>query len=173
MNDNQNTLSTIEPLADHHQTDGFDCGKHSSLTEWLKRFALSSQKANSSRTYVIHRDNKVVGYYALCAASVSQEEATQRTRKGLPKQPIPAILLARLAVDKNYQKQGIGPNLLRDALARCLSAAKEIGARVVLVHAIDEEAKRFYKHWGFEDSPIDDLHLMLLMKDIEKSLLPK
>ena len=173
MNDKDDSLSAVEQLADHHICDAFDCGKHTSLTEWLKKFALSSQKANSSRTFIVHRNNQVIGYYSLCAASVSQEEATVRARKGLAKQAIPAILLARLAVNEKDQGQGIGPALLKDALMRCLDVAQTIGARVVLVHAIDEEAKQFYKHWGFEDSPIDDLQLMLLMKDLEKSLKTK
>jgi GNAT superfamily N-acetyltransferase len=170
LNDSQNPLSAVEPLADHHVCDGFDCGTHSSLNEWLKRYALESQKAKSARTFVVHRNRQVVGYYSLCAASISREEATPRAAKYQPKRPIPAILLPRLAIDKNEQRKDLGKALLKDALLRVLNASNEIGARAVLVHAIDKEAKQFYKRFGFEDCPVNDLHLMLLMKDLEQSL---
>jgi len=170
LTDSKNTLSAVESLTDHHLCDAFDCRKHSSLNEWLKRFALESQKARSARTFVVHRNNLVVGYYSLCAASVSREEATVRAAKHQPARPIPAILLARLAIDNNEQGKGLGKALLKDALLRALGAANEIGARAVLVHAIDEDAKKFYKQFDFEECPVNDLHLMLLMKDLEKSL---
>lgn len=165
MNDKP-PLSAVEPLSDAHILDAFDCGKHTSLTEWLKRYAHISQQAKSARTYVVHRANRVVGYYSLAASSVRREDASPRAAKYQPAYPIPVILLARLAVDRREQKRGIGPALLKDALQRCLRASKEIGARAVLVHAIDEEAKSFYRHFGFEDCAVDDLHLMLLIKDI-------
>ena len=150
--------------------ESFDCGKHESLAVWLKRYALESQKAKSARTFIVHRENAVVGYYSLCAASISRDEASKRAAKGQPARPIPPILLARLAIDKSEQGKGLGKALLKDALLRSLNAANEIGARVILVHAIDEEAKNFYKKFGFETSPVNDLHLMLLMKDLEKPL---
>jgi len=171
LNDKQISISLVEPLAEHHIRDGFDCGKHTSLNEFLKRFALESQKARSARTFVVHRNYRVVGYYSLSVASVGREEASARAAKGQPARPIPAVLLARLAIDKSEQGQGLGKALLKDALLRALNAANEIGARVVLVHAIDADARKFYKQFGFEDSPVNDLHLMLLMKDLEKSLL--
>ena len=98
------------------------------------------------------------------ASNVRREDASPRAAKYQPAYPIPVILLARLAVDKTEQKQGIGPALLKDALQRCLRASNEIGARAVLVHAIDEGAKSFYRHLGFKDCVVDDLHLMLLIK---------
>jgi GNAT superfamily N-acetyltransferase len=170
LNDKNSSLSAVEALADHHICNTFDCGKHESLTTWLKRYALESQKAKSARTFIVHRENVVVGYYSLCASSISREEASKRAAKGQPARPIPAILLARLAIDKSEQGRGLGKALLKDALSRCLNAANEIGARVVLVHAIDKEARNFYSKFGFETSPVNDLHLMLLMKDLEKSL---
>jgi GNAT superfamily N-acetyltransferase len=154
-------------LSKKHVLDGFDCGKHSSLNEWLRRFAIISQQSGSTRTFVVHRAGRGVGYYSLCASSVAREAASGRVAKYQPAYPIPVILLARLAVDKNEQGQGLGPALLKNALQRALAAAQEIGARPVLVHAIDEEAKRFYRHFDFEDSPVNDLHLMMLMKDVE------
>jgi GNAT superfamily N-acetyltransferase len=163
---NPDQLSVVEPLAKNHQLEGFDCGKHHSLTEWLQKFAFSSQQSNSARTFVVHRANRVVGYYSLSASSILKEEASERAAKGQAAYPIPVILLARLAIDKTEQKQGIGPALLKNALQRSFAASKEIGARALLVHAIDEEAKSFYRHYGFEDCAVNDLHLMLLMKDV-------
>jgi GNAT superfamily N-acetyltransferase len=159
-------LSEVESLNEDHILDRFDCGDHESLTTWLKRFARINQAGNSSRTYVVHRAKRVVGYYSLAASNVRKEEASTRGAKGQPNHPIPVILLARLAIDKTEQHQGLGPALLKDALQRCLRSANEIGARAVLVHAIDEKAKGFYRHFGFEDCAVDDLHLMLLIKDI-------
>ena len=163
---NDKPLSEVEILDESHILDGFDCGKHQSLTTWLKRFALVNQSSRSARTYVVHRAHRVVGYYALAASSVRREEASVRAAKGQPAHPIPVILLARLAVDKTEQGTGLGKALLKDALLRCVRGANEIGARAVLVHAIDTEAKAFYRHFGFEDCPVSDLHLMRLVKDI-------
>jgi GNAT superfamily N-acetyltransferase len=165
LND-KHLLSAVEPLDESHALDQFDCGEHKSLTTWLKRFARINQAGNSTRTYVVHRAGRVVGYYSLAASSVRKDDASVRSAKGQPKHPIPVILLVRLAVDKSEQHRGLGPALLKDALQRCRHAAKEIGARAVLVHAIDEKAKGFYRHFGFEDCTVDDLHLMLLIKDI-------
>jgi GNAT superfamily N-acetyltransferase len=159
-------LSAVEPLNDEPDIGEFECGKHQSLTDWLKRYAKASEQARSARTYVIHRANRVVGYFSLTASSVRKVDASPRAAKGQPGYPIPVILLARLAIDKSEQGQGLGAALLKDALQRCLRASEEIGARAVLVHAIDEEAKSFYQHFGFENCTVDDLHLMLLIKDI-------
>jgi predicted N-acetyltransferase YhbS len=148
----------------------FDCKRHVSLNEWLCRFALTSQQSESSRTYVVHKNNKVVGYYSLCPGSVSRQEATSRVATGQPAHPIGIILLARLAVDHTEQGQGLGKALLKDALLRSSQAAEIISARAVLVHAIDEKAKKFYKHFGFQECPANDLHLMLLMKDLRSYL---
>ncbi len=165
MND-KHPLSAVEPLNESHILDQFDCGEHESLATWLRRFSRINQAGNSTRTYVVHRSGRVVGYYSLAASSVRKQDASIRGAKGQPNHPVPVILLARLAVDKTEQHQGLGPALLKDALRRCLRAAKEISARAVLVHAIDEKAKGFYRHFGFEDCVVDDLHLMLLIKDI-------
>jgi len=164
---NPERLSAVEPLTKEHSVIEFDCGEHTSLTEWLRRYALQSQQSNSTRTYVVHRDLRVVGYYSLSASSVRREDASERAAKHQPGHPIPVILLARLAVDKLEQKRGLGPALLKNALQRCLAGSMQIGARAVLVHAIDENAEKFYQHYGFEECAVSPLHLMLLMKDIE------
>jgi len=163
-------LSQVELLQKHHHLEEFECKKHQSLNDWLNRFALTSQQSESSRTYVVHWDNRVIGYYSLCAGAVSKAEATGRVAKGQPNYPISVILLARLAIDHTEQGRKLGAALLKDALLRCSQAADIIGVRAVLVHAIDDDARNFYKHFGFGECPLDDLHLMLLMKDLRNSL---
>ncbi len=155
----------IEKLRREHVLDGFDCGKEE-LNRFLKRQAWSNQQANSAQTYVLAKDLVVAGYYSLAASSVSHDEATERVKKGLARHPIPVILLARLAVDASLQGKGIGPALLKDALMRTAKAADTIGARALLVHAKDDNAKGFYEHFTFEPSPSDPYHLLLIMKDL-------
>jgi len=162
-------LSKVEPISESHDVSRFDCGKHQSLNDWLRRFALANEKNESARTYVVHRNGQVVGYYSISAGSVSLEEAPARISKGLARHPIPVILLARLAVDKDERGTGLGKALLKDALRRIAQAADIIGARAVLVHAIDEQARKFYEHFDFEASPVHHLQLMLLMKDLRKA----
>lgn len=159
------SLSAVELLAAQHSTEEFDCGKPE-LDDWLKRFALLNQGTGTARTYVVHRNGDVVGYYSLASAAVMHAEATARVKKGLAAHAIPVILLARLAVDRSEQQTGLGAALLKDALLRAAGAADNIGARAVLVHAKDEDAKGFYEHFDFEPSPTDPLHLFLLMKDL-------
>jgi len=163
-------LSKVEVISESHDASRFDCGAHESLNDWLRRFALTNQNNESARTYVVHRNGAVVGYYSISAGSVSIEEAPARIAKGLARHPIPIILLARLAVDKDEKGTGLGKALLKDALARIAQAADIVGARAVLVHAIDEQARKFYEHFDFEPSPVHELQLMLLMKDLRKAL---
>lgn len=163
-------LSKVEPISPSHDLSRFDCGIHESLNDWLKRFALTNQQNESSRTYIVQRNGLVVGYYSVSAGSVSLHEAPARIARGLARRPIPVILLARLAVDKSEQRTGLGKALLKDALGRIARAADIVGARAVLVHAIDERARAFYQHFDFEPSPIHELQLMLLMKDLRKAL---
>jgi GNAT superfamily N-acetyltransferase len=163
-------LSNAEAISEFHDVSRFDCSGHESLNDWLRRFALSNQKNESARTYVVHRTGSVAGYYSISAGSVRVEEAPARISKGLARHPIPVILLARLAVDKEEKGTGLGKALLKDALLRIAQAADIVAARAVLVHAIDESARKFYLHFGFEPSPIHELQLMLLMKDLRKAL---
>jgi len=158
-----------EKLAKRHDLSQFDCGRES-LNEWLRKFALMNQAANSAQTYVIHRAGVVVGYYSLTAGSVRKTDVTARVAKGLAGHPIGVIILARLAVDKREQGAGLGKALLKDALLRICAAADIIGARAVLVHALDEDARRFYEKFDFEPSPVDPLQLLLLMKDLKAAL---
>jgi GNAT superfamily N-acetyltransferase len=160
-----------EPLGPDHSLGDFDCGV-GSLSTWLREHARIAAAAGSARTYVLEdaEQGRVVGYHALCAASVSQREASPRARRGMPRHPIPAVLLARLSVDTSVQGHDLGAFLLRDAMARSLAAAEQLGVRVMLVHALDEGARSFYLHHGFEPSPTDPMNLQLLVKDIRASL---
>jgi GNAT superfamily N-acetyltransferase len=166
-----NAPSVVEKLRRDHALEAFNCGAED-LNQYLRRHALLNQQAQGAQTYVLVRELLVLGYYSLAAGSVRHDEASDRARKGLARHPIPVILLARLAVDQSVHGAGIGAALLKDALLRAASAADAIGARAVLVHARDDRARRFYEHFGFEASPSDPLHLMLLMKDIQRSLMP-
>ena len=155
----------IEKLRRDHLLDSFDCSKED-LNRFLKRQAWNNQQSHSAQTYVLVKDLVVVGYYSLAAGSVSHDQATERVKKGLARHPIPAILLARLAVEVSLQGKGIGPALLKDALLRAAQAADTIGARALLVHAKDDNAKGFYEHLTFEPSPSDPYHLLLIMKHL-------
>ena len=158
-----------EKLAPHHDLSRFHCGK-ASLDDWLKRFALINQQNDSARTYVLSREGRVVAYYSLTAGAVRREDSPERVAKGLAQHPIGVILLARLAVDRSTQGEGLGKALLMDALLRCWEAADAVRARAVLVHALDEPAAAFYRRFGFEPSPLNPNQLMLLMKDLRATL---
>jgi GNAT superfamily N-acetyltransferase len=163
-------LSAVELLTSKHDVGEFDCRKHPSLNDWLLRFARMNQASGDTRTYVIHRNFRVVGYYSLAPASISRKVAAARASKSAP-EPVPVILLARLAVDKEHQGQGLGKALLKDALRRAYAGAQIIGGRAILVHAIDAEAAAFYREKaGFESCPGMELHLMLPMKDLRATL---
>ena len=158
-------FGAIEKLRREHLLDRFDCGKED-LNRFLKRQAWNNQQAHSAQTYVLASDLRVLGYYSLAAGSVSHEEATQRVKKGLARHAIPVILLARLAVDVSIHGKGVGSALLKDAVRRTAQAATTIGARALLVHAKDDNARAFYEHFSFEASPSDPYHLLLIMKDL-------
>lgn len=163
-------LSQVEPLNRTHDLTRFDCGTHESLNLWLKKHALQNQANDSARTYVVHRANIVVGYYSIAAGSIARESASLRSARGLARHPVPIALLGRLAVHREEQGLGLGRALLKDALFRIERAADILGIRAVLVHAIDREARAFYERFDFEPCPDDELHLMLLMKDLRLGL---
>ena len=158
-----------EPLEQQHRLDDFQ-SEEPALDEWLRRHARQAHASGSARVYVtttVEDPDTVAGYFALAAASVAPADASERALKGQPfGRPVPAILLARLARDVRHKGSGLGPSLLQDALLRCSQAAETIGARVLLVHANHERAKAFYRKYGFDGSPTDPLHLLMLMKDV-------
>jgi GNAT superfamily N-acetyltransferase len=159
----------IEKLRPNHALDHFDCGREE-LNRFLQRRALQSQQSQGGQTYVGLVGEVVVGFYTLVSGSVAYERASDRLRKGLGKQDIPIVLLARLAVDRNWQGQSIGASLLKDAMLRTISAADIVGIRAMVVHAKDDRARAFYEHFDFIPSPTDPLHLYVLLKDVKKLL---
>jgi GNAT superfamily N-acetyltransferase len=156
----------IHKLSVLDSAESFDCG-NSALNRFLKRYAWLSQKANSAQTYVCCIENNIVGFYSLAAGSVEPAGAPDRVVRGLGRHPVPVMILTRLAVDRHHQKKGLGRALLKDALLRILNVSDIVGIRAVLVHAKDDDARKWYEMWDFESSPTDPLHLFLLLKDLK------
>lgn len=163
-------LRPPEPLSDKHDLSDFDCG-NADLNIWLAKKARPNEAAGGSRTYVVCSSDKVLGYYCLATGSVARQEATGKAKRNMP-DPVPAMVLGRLAVDLTLQGQGIGTDLLSDAVKRTLGAAKIGGIRVLLVHAKDEAAARWYGDRGFLRSPIPlpTLTLMITLQDAAAAL---
>ncbi len=159
----------VRKLAVSDNVDDFDCG-HPALNQFLQRFALTNQKANSAQTYVCCKDSMVVGYYSLAVGSVEPENAAPRVLKGIARHLVPVMILARLAVSLNHQGVGLGRALLKDALLRTNQAADIAGIRALLVHAKDDAARQWYLNWEFEPSETDPFHLFLLLKDLKAFL---
>lgn len=164
-------LRRPEVLALHHELDAFDCG-HEALNTYLKRFAWTNQRAGAATTYVACRAMRVVGYHSLAFGSLAYESTTDRVRKGLARHPIPVMVLARLAVDRTEQHQGIGEGLLKDALRRTVQAAEIAGLRAIVVHAKGARSRAFYEKFDFIRSPVDEFELMLLLKDMRRVIQP-
>jgi GNAT superfamily N-acetyltransferase len=158
------TLSAPEPLTRHHLISGFDCGV-TSLDDWLKRRALANQVSGASRTFVACQDTHVIGYYALASSAVHTEIAPGRFRRNMP-EPIPVVVLGRLAVIQPFHGQGLGRALFYDAARRVIQAADSIGVRGLLVHAISEDARSFYLKLGFDPSPLEPMTLMITLADL-------
>ena len=156
-------------LEKRHDLSAFDCGDRR-LNDYLRKYALTNHQNRSARSYVALRGEQVVGFYTLAAGSVGREEAPRRVAEGLGRYPVPVILLARLAVDMSEQGRGIRSGLVKDAIVRAAQAADIIGVRALLTHAKDDAARAFYRNFGFEPSPVNELHLYLLMKDIQKTI---
>jgi len=161
-------LCPPERLNSLHQIETFDSG-NSQLDEWLKRRALKNESEGASRTYVLCDRQAVIAYYCLATGAVAQTAATGKVRRNMP-DPIPVMVIKRLAVDRNCQGRGIGRALLREAILRTLQAAEIAGIRAILVHAISEEAKQFYQKCGFTVSPMEPMTLMVKVSDVIASL---
>ena len=162
------TISAPEPLASHHDVRSFASGVES-LDHWLKHRALKNQATGASRTFVLCEEQSVRAYYALASSAVIVDAAPGRFRRNMP-DPIPVVVLGRLAVDQSLQGKGIGRALVRDAGLRVIQAADTIGIRGMIVHALSDEAKSFYERVGFEPSPIDPMMLMVTLADLKASL---
>lgn len=153
-------LSPPAPLTAAHHLDDFACGE-AELDDWLKRRALANQASGASRTFVVTvEDRRVWAYYAMAAGAVSHQLATTRVRRNMP-DPVPVMVIARLAVDRGMQGQQLGAALLQDAVNRAVTVAQNAGVRALLVHALHERAKQFYEHYGFQPSPLHPMTLML------------
>lgn len=153
-------LTAPQPLMVDHQCADFSCGE-SVLDEWLKRRAMANQVSGASRTFVVaDKERRVYGYYAMAAGAVSHQLATGGVRRNMP-DPVPVMVLARLAVDRRAQNIKLGGALLQDAVNRAVSVAQNTGVRALLVHALHERAKLFYEYYGFQASLVDPLVLML------------
>jgi len=155
-----------EKLSAEHDCSQFDSGEPL-LDDWLRRCALPNEASGASRTYVVCAGRRVAGYYTLAAGAISHLHAPGRIRRNMP-DPIPVIVLGRLAVDKTWQGQRVGTGLLRDAVLRTLQASQIAGVRAILVHAISEAAKRFYEQYGFVASPVDPLTMMITTAEAAK-----
>jgi GNAT superfamily N-acetyltransferase len=159
-------LSAPQPLTTAQRLDGFTCGE-ASLDEWLTRRALVNQLSGASRTFVVtDQDGRVVGYYAMAAGAVSHQVATSGVRRNMP-DPVPVMVLARLAVDHHAQGIKLGAALLQDAVHRALIVSQNAGVRALLVHALHERAKQFYEHYGFQESPQHPMTLMLRLNALK------
>ena len=161
-------LAAPEPLAPHHELDAFESGV-AALDEWLKRRARRNEADGASRTFVLCEGPRAVGYYSLAAGSVLHTAATGKVRRNMP-DPVPALLLARLALDQAWHGKGLGADLLSDAVSRAIGAAQTIGVRAILVHAISDEAKAFYEKHGFHTSPIEPMTLMVTIGEARRML---
>jgi len=155
-------------LTPEHDLEAFDSG-NATLDEWLITRALKNQDSGASRTFVICDDGKVIGYYALATGSVERDVATSNFSRGMP-EPIPVIVLGRLAIDKNYQGKRLGAALLKDVMLRTVTISQNVGVRGLLVHAISEDAKRFYMKYGFQECPTEPMTLLISVKNIKSHI---
>jgi len=162
------TLRPPAPLAAQHRLEGFDCGKPA-LNDWVVRHARQAQGSGSAKTFVVAEDDdRVAGYFSLTVGQVDTLDAPERIRRGMGRYPVPVVILARLAVSREYQGRGIGVGMLQDAVRRTLAIAEQAGVRAMLVHPIDEDAARFYTRFGFIASPLREQQLLMVLKDAKK-----
>lgn len=162
-------ITAPQSLLATHNCENFDCG-NDALNHWLKKRALKNETAGASRTFVVTDTNKnVVGFYCLSASAIEHELSPGKVRRNMP-DPIPVMVLGRLAVNLKHQNQSIGRSLLKDAILRTINVSKQTGIRAILVHALSEEAKAFYIQHGFYASPTNDMTLMITINDAIASL---
>ena len=155
-----------ELLAGEHLLSGFDCGS-GALNDWLVRKALRNQSSGTSRTWVVVEveTGQVVAFYASSTASILRSAAPKKIGRNQPEE-MPAVLLARMGVDSRYQGRGLGAALLKHFMLKAIEVAQSVGVRVLLNHAKDENAKNFYEHHGFVESPLDPFVMMMLLADL-------
>lgn len=161
------------PLTAAHDLEGFVCAS-TEQTDWLAHHARQSMATGTTKVFVVTpaASGQVVAYYAWTMAQIDLADAPTRLRKGAGRYPQPIALLARLGVHRDHEGHGLGAGLLRDVIERVAALSEEIGCRGLLVHCESEQARKFYLHLmpEFESSPTDELHLVLLLKDIKRTL---
>lgn len=168
MSNGGETIGAPEPLNAAHDLALFESGEPT-LDDWLRKRALPNEQGGASRTYVVTAGGRVVGFYCLASGSVAKQAATGRIRRNMP-DPIPVMIIGRLAIDRAFQERGLGKALLRDGVLRTLQAAAIAGIRAIVLHAISEKARLFYVHCGFSESPLDPLTMMIGVAEAERIL---
>jgi GNAT superfamily N-acetyltransferase len=161
-------LTPPAPITSAHELADFDSGELS-LDEWLKKRALKNHATGASRCFVLCAGASVIGYYSLSAGAICHEAAPKAMRRNMP-DPLPVILLGRLAVDRRYHNQGLGQSLLRDAMLRAVNVAGDAGVFAILVHAISDQARRFYLSRGFVESPLQPMTLLMTLETVRSIL---
>ena len=164
-------FSAPQKLTASHDVSQFECGEPA-LDTWLKRRALQNEETGASRTYVLCTGQEIAGYYALATGAIAHAEAAGRVKRNMPN-PVPVIIIGRLAIASKFQGRGIGTALLRDAVLRTFQAAEIAGIRAILIHAISEQAKHFYEKHGFTPSPADPMTLMITVTEAARILAGK
>ena len=164
------SVSAPKHLTAEYDVSAFDSGTPE-LDIWLKRRALANEAQGTSRTYVVTERGRVVAFYALANGAGARTDVSAKSRRNMP-EPIPVMVIARSAIDSAYQKQGLGSALLKDALLRVIAAAQIAGIRAVLLHAMSDDAKRFYERAGFHEYPVDPMMMMITLAEVEKNLSP-
>jgi predicted N-acetyltransferase YhbS len=162
-------ITPPERLTAEHDLSQFRCGEPS-LDNWLRDRAIQNESSGASRTYVVSSEHRVVGYYALSASAVAHSDAASRVKRNMP-DPVPVILIGRLAIDSRFQSQGVGADLLRDAVLRIMHASEIAGIRAILVNALSMEASTFYKRFGFVPSPANPQTLMITVTEAARILI--
>jgi GNAT superfamily N-acetyltransferase len=161
-------LTPPTPITADQELTNFDSGEFS-LNEWLKKRAFKNQAAGASRCFVLCTGVEVIGYYSLSAGAISHEAAPKAMRRNMP-DPLPVLLLGRLAVDKRYHNRGIGQALLRDAMMRAVNVSGNAGVFAILVHALSDQAKQFYLSRGFVESPLQPMTLIMTIETVRSIL---
>ncbi len=156
------------PISDIHDVISFDCGD-TTLNDWLQRRAIKNESSGASRTFIVCEDNSVIGYYALAVGAVTREETSGKVRRNMP-DPVPVMVLSRLAVDAKWQGKQIGSGMLKDAIARTIIVAEQAGLRALLVHALSGKARDFYLYFGFHESPMNDMTLMITLNEARSAM---